>query len=145
MAKPMLVSLPVLMLILDVWPLRRSLGLRARIVEKLPFALLAAASCVVTIVAQSGGGATRSLTMYPLASRIGNALVTYVIYLVDAVWPAGLAVFYPYPYAGIPAWKVAGAALVLAGRPSSAGARAPRAPPLRWLWYPLPSCRDRPQ
>ena len=137
MAKPMLVSLPVLLWLADTWPLNRSLRLRERLAEKVPFVLLSAASCVVTVIAQSGGGATRSLTLYPLTARLANAVSTYVAYLADAVWPARLAVFYPYPYGGIPAWKVAVAAVFLAGMSWGCWRLRARMPALQfgWLWY----------
>jgi protein O-mannosyl-transferase len=137
MAKPMLVSLPLLMLLLDVWPLERTLTARRRIVEKLPWFVLAAASCVVTFLVQARGGAARSLTQYSFPERIANALVSYVAYLGKALWPSGLAAYYPYPYGGIPAWKVAGAALLLAAITWACVTLRARAPYLLvgWLWY----------
>ena len=108
LAKPMLVSLPILLLLLDVWPLRRTESWKTLIVEKIPLFALAAASCVVTVIVQSQGGATRALDHFPLATRLANAAVSSVTYLVKAVWPTRLGVFYPYPYDGIPAWNVAG-------------------------------------
>jgi tetratricopeptide (TPR) repeat protein len=137
MAKPMLVSLPLLLLLLDVWPLARAESLRVRVVEKLPFFALAAASCAVTLAVQSGGGATRSLVQYPLFTRAANAAVSCVAYVVSAVWPSGLAVYYPYPYGGIAAWKVAGSVAILAAVTAACLRARARAPQLAvgWLWY----------
>jgi len=137
LAKPMFVSLPVLLLILEIWPLARRMSWRDRLIEKLPFVALSAASCLVTLFVQSHGGATRSLMQYPLAARAANAAVTTVAYLVKAVWPSGLAVFYPYPYEGIPAWKSLGAVLFVAAVTWLVLRLRARAPYLAfgWLWY----------
>lgn len=104
LSKPMLVTLPFVLLLLDVWPLRRVSLERAeparwwRLVrEKIPFFGLTAASCLVTFVAQKRGGAVASLDYIPLLRRVINALVAYTVYLRKLVWPADLAVFYPHP------------------------------------------------
>ncbi|MFN0006555.1 MAG: tetratricopeptide repeat protein [Planctomycetota bacterium] len=99
MAKPMLVTLPFLMLLLDAWPLARlDRGTaRARIVEKLPFFALALLSCIVTYLVQQRGFAVIGQTVLPLSFRFGNAGIAYVTYLGKAVWPVDLAFFYPYP------------------------------------------------
>ena len=115
MAKPMLVTLPFLLLLLDYWPLKRISDLGFQIsnsygkpstfnsqpstllrltLEKWPFFLLSAASCVVTFLAQHAE-AVLSLEKYPLNLRLGNALLSYVLYLGKAIWPAKLAVIYP--------------------------------------------------
>ena len=137
LAKPMLVSLPILLLLFDVWPLRRAESLRRRVVEKAPLFALAAASSVVTVIVQSHGGAVRSLTQYPLSARAGNAVVSYVLYLAKAIWPSGLAIYYPYPYEGLLAWEVAGAALLLAIVTYACVHARAVAPYLLvgWLWY----------
>ena len=104
LSKPMLVTLPFLLLLLDWWPLRRFEPSKARnpanlpslVVEKIPFLLLALASCVVTYLAQHTR-AVVSLEKYPLDLRIGNALLSYGRYLLKAFWPSGMAVFYPLP------------------------------------------------
>jgi len=93
MAKPMLVTVPLLLLALDVWPLRRGL----RIVEKIPFAALSAVCCVVTVVAQWRGGAVQSLETIALGQRLANAVAAYGWYLAKAIWPSSLSVFYPHP------------------------------------------------
>ncbi len=131
MAKPMLVSVPFVLLLLDVWPLERVAGFPrpdapvrfhsasplALVLEKVPFFVLSAASCVVTWTVQRAGGAMDSGSVIPLASRMANAVVAYLIYVYQMVWPAGLAVLYPHPYLpdGEPygAWRVAAAAAVL--------------------------------
>jgi len=107
-AKPMIVTLPVLLMLLDVWPLRR--GLRIR--EKLPFFLISALGAAITLAAQSGSGAVQSIQAFPLDVRVENALLSYLIYIAKTIWPAALAVFYPYPRA-IPLWEAAAAALTL--------------------------------
>jgi protein O-mannosyl-transferase len=98
MSKPMLVTVPFVLLLLDYWPLRRftrekggALGL---VVEKLPLVALATASCVITLAGQTE--AIRSFEELPLTLRIENALVSYVAYLEQTAWPAHLAPFYPY-------------------------------------------------
>jgi protein O-mannosyl-transferase len=119
MAKPMLVTLPLLLLLLDFWPLRRlgaagtaaRPGLKGLLLEKLPFFLLSALSAVVTVIAQRSGGAVASLTHIPLPYRAWNALWSTLLYLVKSLLPFDLAVY--YPFAQIPAGKAALAALVV--------------------------------
>jgi tetratricopeptide (TPR) repeat protein len=109
-AKPMLVTLPVLLLLLDIWPLARRPAFR----EKLPLVVLALASAAVTLAAQRAGGAIATTEGFPLVARLGNAAVATVTYAVRTVWPSGLAVFYPHPGAALAAGTAAGAALCLA-------------------------------
>jgi protein O-mannosyl-transferase len=137
LAKPMLVSLPILLLLFDVWPLRRAEPLRRLVVEKAPLFVLAAASCIVTVIVQSRGGAMRSLTQYPLSARAGNAAVSYVLYLAKAIWPTRLSIYYPYPYEGLRAWEIGGALLVLAVVTFLCVRARAGAPYLLvgWLWY----------
>jgi Flp pilus assembly protein TadD len=97
LAKPMLVTLPFLMLLLDRWPLQRATRWPRLLSEKLPLLLLAIASSVVTIVAQRAGGAVRDLEAFPLGARLGNAALAYVGYLWKTLWPDPLAVLYPHP------------------------------------------------
>ena len=125
LSKPMVVTLPVLLLLLDVWPLARHEGWTRRILEKLPLAALAAVVSWVTIVV--AGHATVSLDAVPLAARLGNAAVSCVQYLAAMAWPAGLAVYYPLP----PPWPapvVAAAAAVIVGVGFAALAVRRRAP-----------------
>jgi tetratricopeptide (TPR) repeat protein len=140
MAKPMIVTLPFVLLLLDVWPLRRAPGRvlpgKALLREKLPLFALAAGASVLTFLAQRHGGAVAPLAGIALPLRIENALVSYVAYIGNMFWPADLAVFYPYPRA-LPFWQVAGAGLALAGI-SLAAARQFRARPylaVGWCWY----------
>jgi Flp pilus assembly protein TadD len=114
MSKPMLVTLPLAMLLLDWWPLRRvsSAGCRVPgapapasqlltfsrlILEKIPFFVLSAISCVVTFIAQQKGGAVVKLVRIPMTGRIENAFVSYACYLDKTLWPASLANPYPHP------------------------------------------------
>jgi tetratricopeptide (TPR) repeat protein len=97
MAKPMLVSVPFALLLLDFWPLARWKrgALRGLVLEKLPLLALSVAACVVALAAQSAGGASASLAEVPLGERVSNAVVAYAVYLRNTVWPDALAVFYP--------------------------------------------------
>ncbi len=149
LAKPMLVTLPFLLLLLDVWPLRRvppwsvdepaaapPVGWRRALAEKLPLLALSAASSAVTVIAQDRGGALRGLDL-GLGARAANAVVSYVRYVEKSLWPAGLAIFYPYPEGGTPAWAVAGAAVLLAASVAAAAYFARRAPAVAvgWFWF----------
>jgi hypothetical protein len=116
MSKPMAVSLPLVLLLLDYWPLERyeDVPFRRKWVrlsmEKLPLLLMSAASSAVTMVAQRSGGTVEAL---PLSVRLENALVSYVAYIGKTVWPAKLAVFYPHPEHSLPWSDVIAAAVVL--------------------------------
>lgn len=116
LAKPMAVTLPCLMLLLDAWPLQRTATISWwRLVgEKLPLFLLAAGSSVITVIAQRAGGAMISTKHADLPLRLSNAAVSVITYLRRTVWPSDLAVLYPFPLQ-IPGWQVAGSALLLAG------------------------------
>src|SRR6266481_1501042 len=122
LAKPMLVTWPFVMLLLDYWPLRRFQRsevsgqwsvVRSLVVEKIPLFAIVAASAVITTIAQSHGGGVRTFTEFPIALRLSNALVSYAKYLLLAFWPNDLAVYYPYTGADTPAWQIIGAALLL--------------------------------
>jgi Flp pilus assembly protein TadD len=111
MAKPMLVTLPFVLVLCDFWPLDRVQNIRdilPRVVEKLPLFALSAASCVVTFLAQRSTEAVESLDFLPMSTRIMNALVSYAKYVLMLFYPADLAVMYPYDK-GIPSWQFAGA------------------------------------
>ena len=107
LAKPMLVTLPFVLLLLDYWPLQRISNLKfqisnfrvaaALVAEKIPFFLLMAASCFITFLAQNSGGMVASLEEIPLGDRLGNVPLAYLLYLEKMIWPAHLAVFYPLP------------------------------------------------
>ncbi len=137
MAKPMLVTLPFILLLLDFWPLARFQGhhLLPRLLEKLLFLLLAVLSCSVTLWAQHSSGSVISLQNFPIADRLANALHSYWSYIQKSLWPSSLAVFYPYggPHS---IWRVlcAGLALLVV---TAAALRARKHPYLAvgWLWF----------
>jgi Tfp pilus assembly protein PilF len=99
MSKPMLVTWPFVMLLLDYWPLQRFKGKSTwpLVAEKIPFFALAALACVTTFWVQQHEGAVNTVQNLPLGTRSGNALVSYCRYLEKLFWPADLAVFYPHP------------------------------------------------
>jgi tetratricopeptide (TPR) repeat protein len=121
-AKPMLVTLPFVLLLLDLWPLRRlarRADLAPRLREKAPWLALAAVSAWVTHAAQAAGGAKAAAAAYPWPDRLANAALAIVAYLRDLVWPARLAAFYPHPNSvggqpPYPAAALAGLVLALA-------------------------------
>ncbi|HEY3862633.1 MAG TPA: tetratricopeptide repeat protein [Verrucomicrobiae bacterium] len=135
MCKPMLVTLPVVLLLLDSWPLRRTESRGRLLLEKIPFLALAAAACVITLLAQDA--AMQPIAGYPLWARIDNALVSCVIYLRQMFWPAGLAMLYPYSSHGPPRWQADLAALLLIGLSMAAWQARRKQPWLLagWLWY----------
>ena len=139
MSKPMLVTLPATLLLLDYWPLGRLRGrndLWPLVREKLPLVPLVVASIVLTITLENNG-AIASLETFPLVTRVGNAVVSYVSYLWKLVWPAELYVPYLRPSDGIPGWQVACAAMVLATITAGAWAVRTTRPYVLvgWLWY----------
>ena len=116
MAKPMLVTLPFVLILMDFWTFERLTSLRdlpRLLIEKVPLFLLAAASSVITIFAQRSGGAVQSLELLPFGTRVLNAGVAYVKYIVMLFYPVDLAVWYPYE-TNIPAFRFAGALVILA-------------------------------
>jgi tetratricopeptide (TPR) repeat protein len=139
MAKPMGVTFPFVLLLLDWWPLGRwRLGAAAPLFrEKLPLFALAAAASTVAFAAQSAAGAVGRLELLPFPIRLANALVSYVAYLGKMVWPSRLAIYYPHPGEGLPWWRPALAALLLAALTIVAIREARRRPWLAtgWLWY----------
>ena len=155
LAKPMLVTWPFVMLLLDYWPLRRlrdpmakehlwgashreaATGIVSLVWEKLPLVALVAASAVITSVAQSHAGAVRTFTDFPIVLRLSNALVSYAKYLVLTFWPNDLAVYYPLAPPGIPAWQIIGAAFLLIGITAFCLFQRKIRPYLivGWLWF----------
>ncbi|MCX5662996.1 MAG: tetratricopeptide repeat protein [Planctomycetota bacterium] len=160
LAKPMLVTLPFLLLLLDVWPLcrwrsravvvaekpgpesaaspRPSYSAGRLILEKLPLLVLSIASSVVTFLVQHATGAVSDIEHVTLWGRVANSVWAYGAYLVTAAWPAHLTFFYPYePH--LAAWRVAIAAAALLGITVLALALAQRAArpwlAIGWLWY----------
>jgi Flp pilus assembly protein TadD len=121
MCKPVLVTLPFVLFLLDYWPLRRfelstldsQLSTALRLVgEKIPFFVLAIASSAITILAHQALGMLDPALRPPADMRVENALVSYVRYLGKTFWPSRLAVFYPYPTAW-PRWEVVTCGLLL--------------------------------
>ena len=115
MAKPMVITLPFALLLLDFWPLQRfpETPLSKLALEKIPLLALSAASAAITLYAQRAGGAVGSIELLPLGMRVKNAIYSYLIYIDKAIWPSRLAVFYPHPEGSLALWKVLGAATVL--------------------------------
>ena len=115
LAKPMAVTFPCTLLLLDLWPLRRwpSLGWWMLLREKIPLFVIVFAHSVATFFAQHSSGAADFGQRFSLADRLGNAVVAYVRYLGKTFWPNSLAPFYPHP-GQWPAWTVAGALALIA-------------------------------
>ena len=116
MAKPMAITLPFMLLLVDFWPLRRfpRTSLSKLVLEKIPLLALSAASAAITLYAQRAGGAVGLIEALPLAMRVKNAIYSYLIYVEKTVWPSRLAVFYPHPEGSLALWRVIVAAAVLA-------------------------------
>ncbi len=159
MAKPMLVTLPFILLLMDYWPLRRfqpgsiAAGKPGHltgpnhkttpawrlVVEKLPLFLLAAASGIITFIVQQKGGAVSSAVSHPAKQRFANAAISYITYIGKMAWPTKLAVLYPHPGDGL-SMAAAGLSLVLLAvvtvlliylsRRSGCGGLI-----VGWLWY----------
>lgn len=126
-SKPMIITLPFALLVLDYWPLNRlpvpgnpenrklfleKLG--PLLLEKFPLFVLCAASAYITVFAQGHSHAVASVVDMPLRARVGNALWCYVVYLAKGLWPLHLAIFYPHPESSLPVWKpVLGTLLML--------------------------------
>ncbi len=143
MSKPMLVTLPFVLLLLDYWPLGRFDAHRSNtgrqvlqlVMEKIPLIALSAVSSLITFLAQRGAiGWTEQL---PMSERITNAFVAYVVYIRQMFWPTELAVFYPHPENRLPIWEVSLALIILVGIMAAAFVLRKRAPYLvtGWLWY----------
>lgn len=136
MSKPSVLTLPVALLLLDEWPLRRAEPLLARIREKLPLAALAVPVAILTYVGQKAMGATEMTGPVPFATRAANAVNSLGLYLADIVWPTSLAVFYPYRQ-DLPAVRLALAAAVVLALTALAIAQRRSRPWLfvGWLWF----------
>ena len=160
MAKPMLVTLPFVLLLLDYWPLGRipvgrlegvslpaidpiatfrNVITQARplLWEKIPFFMVAAVSSVITYVAQNSQNAVKTLIKFPLEFRLANGVVSYTNYIAKMVWPRDLAVFYPHPGQSLPIWQAVLAGLILLVISIAVIRLARRYPylPVGWLWY----------
>jgi len=112
MSKPMLVTLPFVLLLLDYWPLARKISPRL-FVEKIPFFICSVISCVVTFCIQHKSGAISDIEVYGLKTRIGNVIISYADYILKMIWPNPLAILYPYPAKGLPTAKVIISAIIL--------------------------------
>jgi Flp pilus assembly protein TadD len=150
LAKPMLVTLPFVLLLLDYWPLRRwkfhsmtkdevsfqKNPISHLVIEKIPLFALSAASLCVSYISSRGMGFVVSLKSVPPLLRVENALVSYVAYIGKMILPSGLAVFYPFPHA-VPSWQFVGATLILTCATFLVIWARDRAPYLvvGWLWY----------
>ena len=148
MAKPMVITLPFVLLLLDYWPLARFPGSDPSVVDapqstasklvldKIPLLVLSAVSALITLKAQRVGRAVRTLYQFSFASRLENAIVAYGLYLWKMLWPARLSIAYPHAAAGLPAWQWVSSglvlmcitALVIVGRDR-------RYLPVGWLWF----------
>ncbi len=146
MAKPMLVTLPFVLLLLDYWPLERleftqpiskvKSNIFALILEKVPLFVLALIASVVTFMVQKSGRAVVETKDLPIYLRIENATVSYVCYLGKMVWPEKLAVLYPLPWDSLKVWQIAGAAgLLVCITGLVIWLRGRRWLTVGWLWY----------
>jgi tetratricopeptide (TPR) repeat protein len=159
MSKSMLVTLPLVLLLFDYWPLSRwspfrapaagsasakpgstvdnIVPLRRLILEKAPLLVLTAFFCIITLYAQEEYGAVKNLTGLSLPNRLANALVAYITYMRKMVWPSDLAPYYPHPEQTLPLWQGMVAGLVLLALSLFIIRQARRRPYLLmgWLWY----------
>jgi protein O-mannosyl-transferase len=138
MSKPMLVTAPFVLLLLDYWPLRRIVDLaafRKSALEKIPLLALALASCFVTLFAQKE--TVSSLEKLPLLWRLNNACATYLVYIWQMIWPVRLLPFYFHPGSHLPAWRIAISIALLLSVTALTFAARRRWPYLLtgWLWY----------
>jgi len=148
-AKPMVITLPFVLLLVDYWPLRRvressgdaesetrKVAWPRLIAEKVPLLALSMASALITMEAQQAGGAVRSTEQFPLSVRMANAAYAYAMYLWKTIWPARLAPLYPHPGDSLAAWQVAGAAVILIAVTAFVlRFRDRRYLPVGWLWF----------
>ena len=138
MSKPMLVTLPIVLLLLDYWPLNRFEQSNAvkLVLEKVPLAVLSIASAVVTLIVQNEGIGLVRLEVLPLSWRLTNALSAYLIYIWQMIWPANLALGYSHP-GRLPIWEVAGSAALLTAISLCIFVGRKRSPYLivGWAWY----------
>ena len=156
MSKPMLVTLPFVLLLLDYWPLRRLQFRQERgvdealdkrtanrseplklILEKIPLLVLAIGLSIATFHFQKLAGAVKHLDMFPLQARVANAMVSYLKYLGKMVWPNELSILYPHPGNTLPAWESILCGIVLVGITIISIILIRRVPyfAVGWLWY----------
>ena len=141
LSKPMLVTLPCVLLLLDLWPLNRLKlftlhSSLSTVFEKIPFLLLALASSVITFLVQRKGGAVSALDSLSISARFENAFVAYIRYLAKTFWPAKLSVLYPHP-GHWPMWQVIGAIIILLLITAAAVWRLRQQPYIfvGWFWF----------
>ncbi len=136
LAKPMLVTLPAILILLDYWPLKRfGRGKwRTLFAEKIPFFILAVASGVMTFVAQHKAGAVSDLVKMPLSARLANAVISYAVYIYQTLVPTDLAPFYPHPLS-YPRWQIIVAAAFLIVLTVAVFYLKRRYLIVGWLWY----------
>ncbi|MCE5324466.1 tetratricopeptide repeat protein [bacterium] len=143
MAKPMLVTVPIILLLLDYWPLGRlklkqpaPVSLKWLIVEKVPLVVMAMAVSVITLITQKAGFSTAEINPFPIGVRIANAIYCYVVYLRKILWPDDLAAFYPHPGSYLSPWVVADSAILIIVLTwlAACSRRKPYAL-VGWLWY----------
>jgi tetratricopeptide (TPR) repeat protein len=149
MAKPMLVTLPFILLLLDYWPLRRiPVVMKDRrngilwpeffplMREKLPMLFLSGVSAIITVYAAQRGDAIKGLDAFPFIARLTNAIVSYVAYLEKMIWPQNLAAFYPHEGV-VSFWKIVAACIVIGGVTALVLYTFPRYRYLfvGWFWY----------
>jgi tetratricopeptide (TPR) repeat protein len=147
-SKPMVITLPFVLLLLDYWPLGRVCGAGEAsktesafpwsqlVLEKVPLFALSAASAAITMRAQQAGGAIRTTAEVSFGARIATAVWAYAMYLWKMVWPARLAPLYPHPGSSLALWQVLVAALVLIAITAAVWKfRARRYLPVGWLWF----------
>jgi tetratricopeptide (TPR) repeat protein len=143
MAKPMIITLPFVLLLWDYWPLRRMYAdpetaypLSWLLLEKLPLLALSAASAIITMKAQRAGDAIRSVVQYPIGLRLGNAAISYTRYAAKTFWPSHLSPIYPHPGHSLNAWRAGVAALLLLIVTGLAiSARRHRYLLVGWFWF----------
>ena len=146
MAKPMVITLPFVLLLLDYWPLERMdsgstsssgvprVAFRRLLLEKIPLLFLSAASAWITLKAQQA--AVRTFDEFSLAARIENAVAAYGLYLWKMLWPAQLAAFYPHPGNALPIWQITLSALILVGATALVVVfRRKRYLLVGWFWF----------
>ena len=143
MAKPTAVTLPFVLLLLDVWPLRRlhrggwsiARQVQRAFAEKAELFATVGVVCIVVVIAQTGGGAVAPLDRLGFGARIANALVSYATYVWMTFWPTGLAVLYPHLGSTLPVWQPLVAAAILAAVTLGVLASERRAVAVGWFWF----------
>jgi protein O-mannosyl-transferase len=143
MSKPMLVTLPFVLLMMDYWRQLqfeqedKRLDILSLIREKIPLFLIVVGSSIITFIAQKSGATLKSETILSLQARIVNALVSYWEYLEKTVWPTRLAVFYPHPGNALGLWKAILCSMALLGITAVAIRLIKKAPyfAFGWFWY----------